>query len=194
MKRLANSTPEELSLCPGFGDIKAKRLREAFNQPFRVGETRNIQERGVLPSNLQNSAEGSSSSTSVSREVPNANGSTSTSDEIIGNRRISSLPKGRFATAEEREKEMNDYSSELRKKKEMKEKEKEKESGSNLGEDDLRLEGRSTGKGKGKERQIDEDQVNEYQEEEEEEDYLEDDLTEEEQLKLAMEMSMAEDQ
>jgi hypothetical protein len=34
---MVNATPEELSLCPGLGDVKVRRLREAFTTPFRGG-------------------------------------------------------------------------------------------------------------------------------------------------------------
>ncbi|KAJ9091874.1 hypothetical protein QFC21_007072 [Naganishia friedmannii] len=36
-KNLAHATPEQLALCPGLGDIKVRRLFDAFNLPFRVG-------------------------------------------------------------------------------------------------------------------------------------------------------------
>jgi len=36
LKRMAVATPEELSLCPGLGEKKVKRLKEAFSQPFVV--------------------------------------------------------------------------------------------------------------------------------------------------------------
>lgn len=36
---------EELGMCPGFGEVKAKRLREVFSQPFRVGEGRTYKQR-----------------------------------------------------------------------------------------------------------------------------------------------------
>ncbi|PWN45397.1 hypothetical protein IE81DRAFT_285593 [Ceraceosorus guamensis] len=39
-KKLSTASAGQLSLCPGFGDLKARRLREAFALPFRVGETR----------------------------------------------------------------------------------------------------------------------------------------------------------
>jgi len=32
-------------MCPGFGEVKAKRLREVFSQPFRVGEGRTYRQR-----------------------------------------------------------------------------------------------------------------------------------------------------
>ncbi|KAG8907941.1 Excision repair cross-complementation group 1 [Tulasnella sp. 403] len=34
---ISRATPEELSLCPGFGKAKARRVREAFHQPFFPG-------------------------------------------------------------------------------------------------------------------------------------------------------------
>lgn len=34
---MVNATNEELSLCPGLGDVKVRRLREAFTTPFRGG-------------------------------------------------------------------------------------------------------------------------------------------------------------
>jgi DNA excision repair protein ERCC-1 len=44
-KRIAEATSEELSQCPGFGATKVKRVRDVFQQPFRVGETRTGRER-----------------------------------------------------------------------------------------------------------------------------------------------------
>ncbi|KAG8907942.1 ssDNA endonuclease and repair protein rad10 [Tulasnella sp. 403] len=34
---ISRATSEELSLCPGFGKVKARRVREAFHQPFFPG-------------------------------------------------------------------------------------------------------------------------------------------------------------
>lgn len=45
LQRVSTATVEELSMCPGFGEVKAKRLREVFHQPFRVGENRSRKER-----------------------------------------------------------------------------------------------------------------------------------------------------
>ncbi|KAL9931900.1 hypothetical protein V8E36_009215 [Tilletia maclaganii] len=45
LHRIANASPSHLLMCPGFGDIKVRRLREAFSQPFRAGETRTRAER-----------------------------------------------------------------------------------------------------------------------------------------------------
>ncbi|KAJ9115976.1 hypothetical protein QFC22_005119 [Naganishia vaughanmartiniae] len=36
-KNLTHATPEQLALCPGLGDIKVRRLFDAFNLPFKVG-------------------------------------------------------------------------------------------------------------------------------------------------------------
>ncbi|KAJ9093245.1 hypothetical protein QFC19_008451 [Naganishia cerealis] len=36
-KNLAHATPEQLALCPGLGDIKVRRLFDAFNLPFKIG-------------------------------------------------------------------------------------------------------------------------------------------------------------
>lgn len=36
---------EEVGLCPGFGEVKARRLRDVFSQPFRVGESRTYEDR-----------------------------------------------------------------------------------------------------------------------------------------------------
>ncbi|KAG7570971.1 hypothetical protein FFLO_01065 [Filobasidium floriforme] len=36
-KKLAHASSEQLSLCPGLGDVKVRRLMEAFNLPFRPG-------------------------------------------------------------------------------------------------------------------------------------------------------------
>ena len=35
---MATASESELALCPGFGDIKVKRLREAIGLPFRVSD------------------------------------------------------------------------------------------------------------------------------------------------------------
>ncbi|EPQ25785.1 uncharacterized protein PFL1_06652 [Pseudozyma flocculosa PF-1] len=45
LRRISTATVEELAMCPGFGELKAKRLRDVFHQPFRVGETRSRVER-----------------------------------------------------------------------------------------------------------------------------------------------------
>ncbi|KDN43419.1 hypothetical protein K437DRAFT_257481 [Tilletiaria anomala UBC 951] len=45
LKRIAQTDTDELNNLPGFGDIKVKRLREAFSQPFRVGEGRTMRQR-----------------------------------------------------------------------------------------------------------------------------------------------------
>jgi Helix-hairpin-helix domain len=39
LKRIAQAGPDEMSLLPGFGEVKVKRLREAFSQPFRTGSS-----------------------------------------------------------------------------------------------------------------------------------------------------------
>lgn len=39
LKRIMNATPDELSSCPGLGEKKVKRLREAFSQPFAVSSS-----------------------------------------------------------------------------------------------------------------------------------------------------------
>ena len=38
---MAKATPEQLLLCPGFGQVKVRRLREAFDKPFHVGQSGN---------------------------------------------------------------------------------------------------------------------------------------------------------
>lgn len=45
LKGVVGAGVEEVGLCPGFGEVKAKRLREVFNQPFRVGEGRTWKQR-----------------------------------------------------------------------------------------------------------------------------------------------------
>lgn len=34
---IVTAPPEKLSMCPGFGDIKVRRVKEAFNIPFKAG-------------------------------------------------------------------------------------------------------------------------------------------------------------
>jgi hypothetical protein len=34
---MAHATPEQLALCPGLGEVKVRRLYDAFNLPFKVG-------------------------------------------------------------------------------------------------------------------------------------------------------------
>ncbi|SPO31420.1 related to dna excision repair protein ercc-1 [Ustilago trichophora] len=43
----------EVSMCPGFGEVKATRLNHVFTQPFRIGESRTYQDR--KPYNLETS-------------------------------------------------------------------------------------------------------------------------------------------
>ncbi|CAO1622340.1 unnamed protein product [Parajaminaea phylloscopi] len=45
LKKLSKATASDLSLVPGLGEIKVKRLREALTTPFRVGERRSFRER-----------------------------------------------------------------------------------------------------------------------------------------------------
>lgn len=45
MRNIAFATSDQFAQCPGFGEIKVRRIIEAFNQPFRVGETRTGRER-----------------------------------------------------------------------------------------------------------------------------------------------------
>lgn len=44
-KNIVKADQTEIANSPGFGDVKAKRLRDAFNQPFKVGETRSFKQR-----------------------------------------------------------------------------------------------------------------------------------------------------
>lgn len=45
LKGIVRAEGGEVGLCPGFGEVKAKRLREVFTQPFRVGEQRSYKQR-----------------------------------------------------------------------------------------------------------------------------------------------------
>ncbi|CBQ71488.1 related to dna excision repair protein ercc-1 [Sporisorium reilianum SRZ2] len=47
---------EQLGMCPGFGEVKAKRLREVFSQPFRVGEGRTYKQRKSASSSTASTA------------------------------------------------------------------------------------------------------------------------------------------
>lgn len=204
MKRISTSTAEELSLCPGFGDVKAKRLREAFNQPFRVGETRNIKERGILPSDLQKEDESNANAPSGEAEASGSgSGSGSGKNESLSKttepasegRRISSLPKGKFKTAEEREQELANYSSNLQKEKRQSSKQAELEFfDDDEMDDDLEIleelgrnPNATSSKGKEKEVENGKEQGREKEGEDEEEE-----MTEEEQLQMALALSMAE--
>ncbi|KAJ3299871.1 ssDNA endonuclease and repair protein rad10 [Borealophlyctis nickersoniae] len=40
LKDIISAKPEELALCPGFGEQKVRRLHEAFNQPFILNKKR----------------------------------------------------------------------------------------------------------------------------------------------------------
>ncbi|TKY87026.1 hypothetical protein EX895_003703 [Sporisorium graminicola] len=44
-KGVVGAEVDEVGMCPGFGEVKAKRLREVFTQPFRVGEGRTYKQR-----------------------------------------------------------------------------------------------------------------------------------------------------
>ncbi|TIA85480.1 hypothetical protein E3P99_03987 [Wallemia hederae] len=37
VKNIIKASPDELSKCPGFGDVKVRRMQEAFNYSFKVG-------------------------------------------------------------------------------------------------------------------------------------------------------------
>ncbi|KAK0551614.1 ssDNA endonuclease and repair protein rad10 [Tilletia horrida] len=52
LQRIATAAPSNLMMCPGFGDVKVRRLKEAFSQPFRAGETRTRAERISAGENL----------------------------------------------------------------------------------------------------------------------------------------------
>lgn len=45
LKGVVEAGVEEVGMCPGFGEVKAKRLRDVFGQPFRVGEGRTYKQR-----------------------------------------------------------------------------------------------------------------------------------------------------
>lgn len=45
LRNVAFATSDQFAQCPGFGEIKVRRVIEAFNQPFRVGEMRSGRER-----------------------------------------------------------------------------------------------------------------------------------------------------
>jgi hypothetical protein len=59
-KNLAHATPEQLALCPGLGDIKVRRLYDAFNLPFKVGasgkSSKSKPTAKAIPSASQNSS------------------------------------------------------------------------------------------------------------------------------------------
>ena len=45
LRNMTKIDPDTLGNLPGFGDIKVKQIREAFNQPFRVGEIKTMRQR-----------------------------------------------------------------------------------------------------------------------------------------------------
>lgn len=51
---MTQATAEQLSLCPGLGDVKVKRLYDAFNLPFRVGNK--PRPSSSIPKNLSKNA------------------------------------------------------------------------------------------------------------------------------------------
>lgn len=86
LKRLSTASADELSLCPGFGEIKVRRVREAFAQSFRVGETRSKRQR----TQGREEAEGSSPAPSWMRQTslfagrPTPEGETRTRTPLAG--------------------------------------------------------------------------------------------------------------
>lgn len=60
VKGVVRAEGEELGMCPGFGEVKAKRLREVFSQPFRVGEGRTYKQRKLGSSGAGEEARGTS--------------------------------------------------------------------------------------------------------------------------------------
>ncbi|CAO1612520.1 unnamed protein product [Jaminaea pallidilutea] len=48
LRHVSRATPAELSSLPGFGEIKVKRVREAFTTPFRVGERKTYREKQAV--------------------------------------------------------------------------------------------------------------------------------------------------
>eukprot|EP00160_Parvularia_atlantis_P014381 Unigene3549_Nuclearia_a/m.10833 Unigene3549_Nuclearia_a/g.10833 ORF Unigene3549_Nuclearia_a/g.10833 Unigene3549_Nuclearia_a/m.10833 type:complete len:140 (+) Unigene3549_Nuclearia_a:432-851(+) len=43
LKNIMNATKEQLALCPGFGEQKAKRLHDAFREPFIADKKRRLE-------------------------------------------------------------------------------------------------------------------------------------------------------
>ncbi|CAD6892014.1 unnamed protein product [Tilletia controversa] len=68
LQRIATAAPSHLLMCPGFGDVKVRRLREAFSQPFRAGETRTRAERIAAGEHLVGLKETITPSTDKTRE------------------------------------------------------------------------------------------------------------------------------
>src|SRR5690349_2317016 len=48
-----SASMEELSLCPGIGEKKVRRLYNAFHQPFKANKTKQAKIDGVLKSSSQ---------------------------------------------------------------------------------------------------------------------------------------------
>lgn len=45
LRGVVNAEVAQVAMCPGFGEVKAKRLCDAVRMPFRVGETRTFKQR-----------------------------------------------------------------------------------------------------------------------------------------------------
>ena len=89
LDNIARATVEELSMCPGFGEIKAKRLRDVFRQPFRVGETRtHAERRQAQDANSTSSTTAGGPSRQLPQEAPSAEVGDTTAAESDGDAQI----------------------------------------------------------------------------------------------------------
>ncbi len=68
---------DEVGMCPGFGEVKAKRLREVFTQPFRVGEGRSYKQRKVGTSTNETTDSATSTTTAADSAAVSGNNATS---------------------------------------------------------------------------------------------------------------------
>ena len=65
VKGVVRAEREELGMCPGFGEVKAKRLRDTFNQPFRVGEGRTFKQRKTTTASTTSNLTSTSTTTAT---------------------------------------------------------------------------------------------------------------------------------
>lgn len=78
LRKLAKASASDLSLVPGLGEIKVKRMREAITTPFRVGERRTYRERKAARTGRSSFATASDQTRGID---PNEDGDDDIEDE-----------------------------------------------------------------------------------------------------------------
>jgi hypothetical protein len=78
---MAHATPEQLALCPGLGEVKVRRLYDAFNLPFKVGAG-GKRVRKVKPAEASTSGKSRTSSKTTSGKNSRAGSSVRSEEQL----------------------------------------------------------------------------------------------------------------